>query len=204
MMAALLLRDTDDAYKFADGNRITRNAKFEFLLADVGHHWKYKQWLFRFLSYISATLTERESKEYIWNCTCNTAGGQGRNIPNDNLVELNVQAVKKKVQSQGANATFTSARKAAMSIKTQNNIRDNLLNQSGCKPSGKRKPEVVKLSDIRAIANACLKGNLFVVEPRRQLDSFTNFKNFFERIDATKLYKWLNEQEKKIKTETIC
>ncbi|KAK6175433.1 hypothetical protein SNE40_013898 [Patella caerulea] len=120
MKCVLLLRDTNDAYRQGDGYRIERNSKFEMLLADVGHHYKYKLWLFRFNAYMSALLTEREAEEYKWNCTTNTAGGIGKNIPNDNLVELTVQAVKKKVQSQGANATFDSARKASLGIKTLN------------------------------------------------------------------------------------
>ena len=34
--------------------------------------------------------------EYMWNRTANLHGNLGHNIPNDNLVELLVQAVKKK------------------------------------------------------------------------------------------------------------
>ena len=39
----------------------------------------------------------------------NTAGGVAKNIPNDNLVEILVQSIKKKISQQGANATFSSA-----------------------------------------------------------------------------------------------
>ena len=46
--------------------------------------------------------------EYKWNCSANLCGGIDHNIPNDNLVELLVQAVKKKVYAQGANASYDS------------------------------------------------------------------------------------------------
>ena len=45
--------------------------------------------------------------EYMWTCTANLHGNLGHNIPNDNLVESLVQAVKKKIYAQGANATLT-------------------------------------------------------------------------------------------------
>ena len=38
MKCALILRDTNDAYKLGDGDRILRNSKFEMLCADVGKH----------------------------------------------------------------------------------------------------------------------------------------------------------------------
>lgn len=56
--------------------------------------------------------------EYLWNCTANLQGNTGHNIQNDNLVELLhvVQAVKKKIHAQGSNATYKSARNAALSL----------------------------------------------------------------------------------------
>lgn len=54
--------------------------------------------------------------EYMWNCSANFQGGMGKNIPNDNLpvLEIMVQTVKKKIYSQGANATYTSVQRAAL------------------------------------------------------------------------------------------
>lgn len=43
---ALLARDTWDAYRYADGDRGMRNAKFEFLYTDPVGHKNYKKWLF--------------------------------------------------------------------------------------------------------------------------------------------------------------
>lgn len=40
MKNALLLRDTYDAFSIYDGERIVRNAKFEFLCAYVRKHTK--------------------------------------------------------------------------------------------------------------------------------------------------------------------
>lgn len=54
--------------------------------------------------------------EYIWNCTANLHSNLGHNIPNDNIVELLVQAVKKKVRAEGANATSENVRSAALAL----------------------------------------------------------------------------------------
>ena len=87
MKCALLLRDTNDAYRMGDGERILLNAKFQMLLSRVGYHSKYQLWLFRFMAYCYSLLTPKMAYEYMWNCTANLHG-KGHNIPNDNLVEF--------------------------------------------------------------------------------------------------------------------
>lgn len=117
MKCSLLLRDTnDDAYKMGDGERILRNSKFQMLLSRIGNHGKYQLWLFRFMAYCFSLLTPRMVYEYIWNCTANLHSNLGHNIPNDNNVELLVQAVKKKVRAEGANATYENVRSAALAL----------------------------------------------------------------------------------------
>lgn len=131
MKCSLILRDTYDAYQMADGNRIFRNAKFEMLLADAFHHTKYRLWLWRFLAYENALLSPRQAFEYKWNCCSNTNGGIGRNVPNDLLVEMNVNAIKQKLRSQGANVTYDSARVIAISSQVQDDIKQNIIRQCG-------------------------------------------------------------------------
>lgn len=75
---ALLLRDTNDAYKMGDGNRVTTNAKFQMLLSRVGIHNKYQLWLFRYLAYIKCILSPKMAYEYMWNCSANLQGGMGK------------------------------------------------------------------------------------------------------------------------------
>lgn len=117
MKCSLLLRDTnDDAYKMGDGERILRNSKFQMLISRIGNHGKYQLWLFRFMAYCFSLLTPRMVYEYIWNYTANLHSNLGHNIPNDNIVESLVQAVKKKVRAEGANATYENVRSAALAL----------------------------------------------------------------------------------------
>jgi hypothetical protein len=96
MKCALLLRDTNDAYKMGDGDRVTVNAKFQMLFSRVGNHTKYQLCLFRYLANCLTLLTPIMAYEYYCNFSPNLCCGIGHNIPNDNLVELLVQAVKKR------------------------------------------------------------------------------------------------------------
>lgn len=71
------------------------------------------------MAYCYALQTPKMAYKYLWNCTANLQGNTGHNIPNDNLVELLVQAVKKikkKIDGQWSNAIYRSARNAALSL----------------------------------------------------------------------------------------
>jgi hypothetical protein len=104
---------------------VTTKAKFQMLLARVGHHTKYQLWLFRYIAYIKCILPPQIVYEYMWNCSADLQGGVGNNTPNDNLAEIMVQTVKKKIYSQGANATYASAQKAALTTQIQEEIKKN-------------------------------------------------------------------------------
>lgn len=52
------------------------------------------------MAYIKCIISPKMGYEYMWNCSANLQGGMGKNIPNDNLLEIMVQTVKKKIYSQ--------------------------------------------------------------------------------------------------------
>ena len=203
MKCALILRDTNDAFKMGDGNRILRNSKFEMLCADVGKHSKYKLWLFRFVAYCVSLLTKKQAMEYLWNCTVNIAGGMTKNIPNDNLVEILVQSIKKKISQQGANATFSSARKAALSTQVQNAIHDNLSSECKVKCTGKTRPSVNKDSDIRLIIAELFKSNVFENRPGRHFHGFPDIKDIFAYVKTDNLCEWITFQRKRASHELL-
>ena len=86
------------------------------LLSHAAGHIEYRLLVWRQLAYANVILPERQAQEYIWNVTVNTKGGEGRNIPNDNFVEVQVQGIKKKIKAQGANVTHASARKYFLKV----------------------------------------------------------------------------------------
>lgn len=201
MKCALLLRDTSDAYQLGDGNRIMNNSKFQMLLSGIGHHTKYQIWLFRFLANFHCLLSPREAYEYKWNCTTNLKGGAGHNIPNDNLVGILVHRLKAKLQSQGSNVTYESARKSALTLQIQDEIRENLIQKSGLKKSGITRPARAN-NDIVLMVNELSAGNVFSYIPGRKYDNFKSFCDMFSRVNVVNLHKWLNKQKERLSYET--
>lgn len=203
MKCALLLRDTNNAYQMGDGDRILLNTKFQMLLSRVGNHTKYQLWLFRFMAYCYALLTPKMAYEYLWNCTTNLQGNTGHNIPNDNLVELLVQAVKKKIHTQGSNATYRSARNAAMTLQIQEELMVNMQKEVDKKKAGQRRPAPSKLNDILAMVNELMSANIFGNIPGREFSSFPGFKDVYSRVKVTDLHKWLSDHKQRLSYECI-
>ncbi|XP_033745062.1 uncharacterized protein LOC117330719 [Pecten maximus] len=203
MKCALLLRDIEDAYKMGDGDRITETAKFQLLLSNVGRHTKYQLWLFKFLAYIYGILSPRMSFEYKWNCTSNLHGGIGHNIPNDNLVELQVQAIKKKVQAQGSNATYESARKAALTVQVQDAIKQNIANQGHAKKSGTKRPVVSKAGDVSLIVEKLIKAGIMENIPGREFHSFRGFKDIYSRVKVQDFHTWVTRAKERLSVEGL-
>lgn len=176
MKCALLLRDTNDAYQMGDGDRILLNTKLQMMLSHVGNHTKYQLWLFRFMAYCYALLTPKMADGYLWNCTANLQGNTEHNIPNDNLVdELLVQAVKKKMHAQGSNATYRSARNAAMILQIQEEIMVNMQKEMDKKKAGHKRPAPSKLNDIVAMVNELMSVNIFEKISGREFSMFPGF-----------------------------
>lgn len=116
---------------------------------------------------------------YMWNCSANLQGGIGNNIPCDNLVEILVQAVKKNVYVQGANATYQSVRKATLTTQIQDEIKENIEKECDKNKSGKRRPGASKSSDISSIVSQLehISDNVH----GRQYESFSRFKDVFSK-----------------------
>ncbi|XP_069136222.1 uncharacterized protein [Argopecten irradians] len=201
MKCALLLRDIEDAYKMADGDRIAATAKFQLLLSHVGRHTKYQVWLFNFLAYIYGILSPKMAFEYKWNCTSNLQGGIGNNIPNDNLVEIQVQRIKKKIQTQGSNATYESARKAALALQVQDAIKQNIAKQGQAKKSGRKRPKVSKAGDVFLMADKLIKAGIMENIPGCEFNTYRGFKDIYARVKINDFHSWVTQAKERLSME---
>ena len=78
------------------------------------------------LAYEQAIHTPKQAFEYKWNTTAYLNGIIDGNIPNDNLVELCVQLVKKKkIKEQGSNFTFKRSQTASLACQIKEKLREN-------------------------------------------------------------------------------
>ncbi len=191
---ALIARDTWDAYKMGDGDRAIRNAKFEMLYASAAGHWKYRQWLFRMLAYEKAILTPRHAFEYKWNISANLQGQAHASIPGDNLVELQVGSIKRKLQSQGANVTFSSAQTAAKTTQVVDMVKNNLSRENASRKKGTSRHQVDKSADVHKLCHELMHSDYFT--SNNHLPEFTNMSDTLCNIDARKLDVFMCEQKK--------
>jgi hypothetical protein len=190
---ALLLHDTCDAYRMGDGDRCFRNAKFEWLYAGALGHSKYKLWLWRYVAYINAILSPRESFEYKWNICQNLMGGADQNIPNDNCVELQIKKIKTQLNTQGANKSYNSAKVVTMSTQVIDTMKQKLMQVNNSVKAGRKRPEVDKSMDISRIAECVLKNGHNVV---KDWPSFLKFKDPLSKLDPKAVHQWMGVQKK--------
>ncbi|CAH1248568.1 Hypp8253 [Branchiostoma lanceolatum] len=184
-----LRRDTEDSYKMCDGDRVFRNAKLEMLYAYSLRHTKYCIWLWRMLAYEMALLTPSEAFDYKWNTCVNLQGGIGKNIPNDNAVELQVGEIKKRLRAQGSNKSFQSAQ----TICKTNQIVKNL--QQKCKGHVKSRERTVakKEKDIQTFVEEIIESN--VLDYTSVYQTFPDYTDPLARIDMGKFHVWVKEQK---------
>lgn len=193
MRMALLLHDTCDAYRMGDGERCFRNAKFEWLYAGALGHTKYKLWLWRYIAYIAAILSPRESFEYKWNICQNLMGGVDQNVPNDNCVELQIKKIKTQLNAQGANKSFNSAKVVTMSTQVIDTMKQKLMQVNNTVKAGRKRPEIDKSKDINRIAGCVLKDGQHVVT---DWPSFSKFKEPLSKLDPGAMHQWMGIQKK--------
>lgn len=192
LFMSLLYRDTCDSYRMGDGERIVRNAYFEWIYASALKHTKYRIWLFRMITYVISILSPEKSFEYKWNMTVNLKGGTGKNIPNDNCVEIQVHNIKSQLNCQGSNKSFESARKICMTTQVVDAIKEQLISTTRTVRSKNNRPAVDKSKDIDAIAN-CIRSKGCVKD--MHWPSFSNFKDPLSVVNACDLHSWVNQQK---------
>ncbi|XP_053388276.1 uncharacterized protein LOC128551443, partial [Mercenaria mercenaria] len=190
---ALLFRDTCDSYKMGDGERIVRNAHFEWLYDSAVKHSKYKIWLWRMISYVISILGIKESFEYKWNMTVNLKGGICNNIPNDNCVELQVGNIKRELNTQGANKSYESAKMICMTTQVVDAIREQLIRTTKTARSKRDRPAVDKSKDIICMIQ-CLRQQGYVKGITWK--SFSTYRDPLQCVDADELHSCINKQKK--------
>ena len=196
----LLLLDTYDSYRHCDGDRIFRNAKFEFLLYDVSHHYKYRLNIWRMMARDMALLSAREAYEYKWNCSVNLQGGTGNNIPNDNMLELNIDKVKRRLKAQGSNMTYESAKVACDTIQMHQLLSDQILRESKSHKGSKR-PDISKLKDVQVIANNLRDAGYMQHKCNRKSEYFRCFTHPLKRVKVPELCQWIDDNKRRAAVE---
>lgn len=181
--SALLLFDTNNAYEMGDGHRILMNAKFELLVADACGHTHYRRWLWRLMANEQAILSPRKAFEYKWNTTVNTRGGTGKNIPNDNLVEITVKNIKEMVSGLGSNIDFEKIRLCARIILEEKSMVESLMAECEVDKHFGTGSEPDKKEEIGKLVHEMKVGNFFTKGQAHSFEGFEKFVDVFCRTD---------------------
>lgn len=72
-----------------------------------------------------------------------------------------VHRLKDKVRSQGANVTFQSAKKAALSLQVQEEIKQNVMKEINMKSKGTTRAETSKKADVELIIDQLKMAEVF-------------------------------------------
>ncbi len=185
LMHLFLLRDLNDVYRMADGDRVFRDIQLVFLYFFETGHTKYRLWMFRMMAYEKAILSPRKAFEYKWNLSVNMNGGVDGNIPDDNLVEIHVKQLKTLLSSQGANVSFDSAKLASVTMKKINSVKHNLQMYCNIDQTVGHRSQVDKSKDVLMIAQELHK---------HQTANKSLYKDPVLKVQASNLRSWMSDQ----------
>jgi hypothetical protein len=142
------------------------------------------------LAYDMSLLSPRKAFEYRWNVSANINGGIEGNIPDDNLVEINVKMLKELLRAQGPNVSYTSAKDACLSMQYIDTVKRNLIKSAGISKKTGKRTDVDKMFDVLSIAAEIVKS---------QKDSLVNEHEYHKdpvlRVTSTALHSWITEQK---------
>lgn len=112
----LLERTFKDASQEGDGERLFRHWKFLLLHFKATGHTKYALEAFLLIANVKVLLSPRMAHQLMWNRTCNSHGGAGKNIPLDLHLEHMNRIFKDDINTFRANITEHSINRSGNAV----------------------------------------------------------------------------------------
>ena len=173
-----LALEFSDAWKEGDGERLCRCWRVFLLHFRMNGNTKYA-WEALRLQLQLLSLPPQLSMQIKWNRCVNTHGGLGRNIPCDLHNEHINKLFKEIITNMGANLTDEAMRRAARSVTTLRQMRDNFDKLSGV-PVGTSAHD----SDVLRVASVVMRDDILSKKPGRSHSRFQKISaNFFVKVE---------------------
>ena len=195
----LLSRNFSDATKEGDGERICRLYKFLMLHFKENGRTKYALEAFNLTAQSNALLSPQLAHQLMWNRSCNTKGGIGKNKQLDLHNEHINRLFKDDVNTFRANLTENSIKRSAQAIGPMMKIIDHFDQALDVKQDAGWHTMLDLNEDFNLVLNELQKQEIFKQKPGRQHASFTNFScDPFKSLkkDPKKLQLWLIKRRK--------
>ena len=173
----LMSRNFEDATKEGDGDRICRLYRFFMLHFKEKGRTKYAIEAFHLTAQISALLSPQQAHQLMWNRSCNTKGGIGKNKQLDLHNEHINRVFKKDVNTFRANLTEHSIKRSAQAIIPMMQITDHFDQLLDVKQDAGWHAMPDLKDDFNLVLNELQKERIFNKKQGRQHSSFPNFSS---------------------------
>ncbi|XP_013382166.1 uncharacterized protein LOC106152931 [Lingula anatina] len=199
----LMLRNSDDAVKEGDGERIISMWKFFLPIWKNEGSTKYALSALELFLTLYGRLTEQAAHRLIWNRTINKKGGKGKRISRDFYIENLNLVLKDSFKHLGVNINEKTAVLESQALYGIDIILNSQNQDLGLKkPSGYHKRVRSEL-DFKIVLNEVVrKCDMFNVVVGREFHSFPSFnRSILHGLDHTGFIKWMKAHKRKLEIE---
>ena len=195
----LLARNFQDAWREGDGVRTIRCWKFFLLYFKNDGRTKYALEAFKLIAQTSAMLTPRKAHQLIWNRSCNSKGGTGKNVPLDLKNEFLNAVFKTDLNTFHSNITQHSVERSSQSIECVQNVLDHFDHVTGLYKDSGRHVVADNSKDFELVLKTLTNAGVFTYHGGRQHKAMKTIHadplyGVKQGIDA--LHKWLSQHRK--------
>ena len=161
------------------------------------HRTKYALEAFTLVAQVEALFPPKQAYELLWNRTCNTQGGPGRNIPLDLYNEHLNRVFKDDLNTFRAQITQRSVKRSAQALGPMMKFLENIDVVIQHHPDSGMHTSADQKQDFDSILMMLNDAKIMHKQPGRVHKSFKNFTaDPFHRLDHDKLLQWLKEKRK--------
>lgn len=161
------------------------------------HRTKYALEAFTLIAQVEALLPPKQAYELLWNRTCNSQGGLGRNVPLDLHNEHLNRVFKDDLNTFRAQITESSVKRSAQALGPMMKFLENVDSVIEHHPDSGKHTSADKKQDFDIILKMLNDEKIMHNQPKRMHKSFQNFTTDpFHRLDHKKLLQWLAAKRK--------
>jgi L1 cell adhesion molecule like protein len=180
-----------------DGNRAMRNWKYGMLVYNQMGKIKYRLEAFLLQASVKALLPKRCAMQIIHNRFVNLAGGEGKNLDGDYVMELLNNLAKSKIKNLGPNHTPEMVMRIGKTVMFCHEVAKLIEFQMGVPPTSRKHTQQKAIRDRGLILEEIVdKAKVFTYTPGREHASFGRQPvDIFSNTDSRKLHQYLHEKK---------
>ena len=205
MQLAMLVMNFHDGVSEASGDRILRQWKFILvtLHADGSSEKYILEALYLLLQYY-CILSPQAAEQLIWNMSCKSSPGPGKNIPLDMALEQYNNILKTGIRNMGPhNTNPKSVDRFCRALVVNKTIIENFDKMSKLSRRVGSHREKKAVNDIERIVNQLLENNALTKCKTRRYQFYNNMPcSIFDGFNFNTLFSWIENHKNNIINST--